>query len=336
MFRGRARGCLLGQLVGDALGAQVEFQTPHEIRQRYPEGVRMMEGGGVWGTLAGQPTDDSEMAIMLARALLEHGTWNGEAVLRGYNFWFATLPFDCGRTVANALGGGIMDPDSQANGALTRVSPLGIFGAGRPLPVVGDWARRDALLTHVHPVCLQINSLFVCAIARAISSGCSAADLYAQVREWAETGSVEVFGDEAGAGAGASCVDPAVLSAVKGAADSPPADFMSNMGWVLTAFRNALHQLVNASSFEEAIVDTIGRGGDTDTNAAVCGALLGAVHGFDAIPADWVSRVLSCRPAEGVPGVFHPRPEVLWPVDALELADGLLERQSAGSAQILV
>jgi hypothetical protein len=67
------------------------------------------------------------------------------------------------------------------------------------------------------------------------------------------------------------------------------------------------------------------RGGDTDTNAAICGALLGAVYGLDAIPAQWVDWVLNCCPQAGHPGVNRPRPECFWPVDALELADRLIQ-----------
>ncbi|UIJ85149.1 ADP-ribosylglycohydrolase family protein [Rhizobium leguminosarum] len=54
----RAIGCILGQLAGDALGSLVEFQTPQEIRQKYPRGVREIHDGGAWNTIAGQPTDD--------------------------------------------------------------------------------------------------------------------------------------------------------------------------------------------------------------------------------------------------------------------------------------
>lgn len=44
---------------------------------------------------------------------------------------------------------------------------------------------------------------------------------------------------------------------------------------MLTAFHNALWQLLHATNLEEAVVDnTVMRGGDTDTNAAICGALL--------------------------------------------------------------
>jgi hypothetical protein len=96
------------------------------------------------------------------------------------------------------------------------------------------------------------------------------------------------------------------------------------MGWVLIAFQNALWQLLYASDFEEALVDTVGRGGDTDTNAAICGALLGAVYGLEAIPEPWRRAVLGCRPKAGRPGVRRPRPEIYWPVDALDLAASLL------------
>ena len=69
----RAQGCLLGQLAGDALGSLVEFQSPEEIHRSYPEGVRELADGGTWNTIAGQPTDDSEMALLLARMQTERG-----------------------------------------------------------------------------------------------------------------------------------------------------------------------------------------------------------------------------------------------------------------------
>jgi hypothetical protein len=113
------------------------------------------------------------------------------------------------------------------------------------------------------------------------------------------------------------------------AAEAPPADYVHQQGWVLTAFRNALWQLLHASNLEEAVVDTVMRGGDTDTNAAICGALLGAVSGRDAVPGQWVDSLLKCRPAGGEPNVRHPRPECFWPVDALELAERLLKSGEA-------
>jgi hypothetical protein len=68
------------------------------------------------------------------------------------------------------------------------------------------------------------------------------------------------------------------------------------------------------------------RGGDTDTNAAICGALLGAVWGRNAIPAQWTEGVMNYRPAAGQPHVPRPRPECFWPVDALALVEGLIRK----------
>ena len=99
---------------------------------------------------------------------------------------------------------------------------------------------------------------------------------------------------------------------------------MTHMGWVLIAFQNALWQLLNAPGFEEGAIDTVMRGGDTDTNAAICGALLGAVYGANDIPTQWVESILKCRPEEGRPGVYRPRPKCFWPIDALELAEQLV------------
>ncbi len=302
-----AQGCLLGQLAGDALGSLVEFQTPEEIRREYPDGVRELADGGTWNTIAGQPTDDSEMALILARALTDKGCYDLEEVRKAYIFWLASEPFDCGYTVASGLHGR-HNPDSQANGAMMRISPLGIFGANFGLHQVADWARKDAAITHIHPVCQQANALYAMAIAHAIRSGCDARSLYAQIVSWAEEPQVE----------------NSLYEAVTGAADAPFADYVYQAGWVLIAFRNALWQLLNAESLEEAVVDTIMRGGDTDTNAAIAGALLGAIWGRGSIPAQWERTVLNCRPQAGRSGVNRPRPQCFWPVDALELAEGLI------------
>jgi len=51
----------------------------------------------------------------------------------------------------------------------------------------------------------------------------------------------------------------------------------------------------------------VGQGGDTDINGAICGALLGAVLGREAIPMRWRNAVLTCRPVVQV-GAKQPRP----------------------------
>ena len=306
----RAQGCLLGQLAGDALGSLVEFQSPDEIRRSYPDSVRELADGGTWNTIAGQPTDDSEMALLLARMLVKTGSYDPEAARREYQYWLSSHPFDCGMTISSGLRGNPLS-DSQANGAMMRVSPLGIFGAGFELNRVAEWAMEDAALTHPHLICRQANGLFAMGIAHAIQSGCKGKDLYVSIRQWAADRAVE----------------PPLMTVIVKAAYEPPADYLSKQGWVLIAFQNALFQLLHAPSLEEGVVDTIMRGGDTDTNAAICGALSGAVSGREAIPAQWLNSLRNCRPEPGRPGVRHPRPECFWPVDVLELAEGLIEKK---------
>ncbi|NUN15033.1 MAG: ADP-ribosylglycohydrolase family protein [Myxococcales bacterium] len=308
----RAQGCLLGQLAGDSLGSLVEFRSPADIRREYPKGVRELADGGTWNTIAGQPTDDSEMALLLARTLADQGRYDPDKARNAYIFWLDSGPFDCGMTVAEGLRGR-PNPDSQANGAMMRISPLGIFGANHDLELVAEWAKQDAAITHPHPVCRQANVLFTMAIAHAVGQGGDAQTLYRRIVAWAEE----------------MKVDGSLLDAVRGAAEAPPANYIHQQGWVLTAFRNALWQLLHATDLEQAVVDTVMRGGDTDTNAAICGALLGAVHGRNAVPIQWVDTVLNCRPKAGRTNVHHPRPECFWPVDALELAGRLLKSGEA-------
>ncbi|MDQ5848706.1 MAG: ADP-ribosylglycohydrolase family protein, partial [Pseudomonadota bacterium] len=110
------------------------------------------------------------------------------------------------------------------------------------------------------------------------------------------------------------------------AAAKRPADFFTRQGWVLTALGNAFYALLNLG-FEEALIQTVGQGGDTDTNAAICGALLGAAHGREAIPSRWILPVLACRPLAEC-GALRPRPIDYWPDDVLELAEALLWMRS--------
>ncbi|MCY3574060.1 MAG: ADP-ribosylglycohydrolase family protein [Chloroflexi bacterium] len=307
----RAQGCLLGQLAGDSLGSLVEFRSAADIRQQYPDGIHELADGGTFDTLAGQPTDDSEMALLLARMLVEQGIYDREAARLAYIDWLYSDPFDIGFTIRSGLQGQ-HNLTSQANGALMRISPLGIFGANYELRQVAEWARQDATLTHVHPVCQEANALYAMAIATAVREGCDAESLYAQIRAWSRE----------------MQVDASLQTAIEAAADSPPADYLSLQGWVLIAFQNALWQLLHAQNLQEGVCDTVMRGGDTDTNAAIAGALLGAVYGRAAIPAQWTMSILACCPQAGQPGVYQPRPKRFWPVDALELAAGLLGQES--------
>ena len=319
----RAVGCLFGQVIGDALGALVEFETPDQIRRRYPEGVRDLADGGTWDTFAGQPTDDSELALALARTLAGSCAFDVEAIAGAYGAWVASHPFDIGTTTRRALGAAALAPpgrraatamaaasgDSQANGALMRVAPAGIWA--RNAAEAAAIAAADARLTHPNPVCVAASAAFAAAIATAIAGGTPATMLDA-ARAQADDDAVRGALDDAAAG-------------------RKPADYVAQQGWVLTAFRNAVFHLLHTPDAESALVVTVGEGGDTDTNAAICGALLGAAHGRAAFPTRWVMPVLACRPLAGL-GARQPRPPEYWPDDLPELAEALLLRRHVGDA----
>jgi ADP-ribosyl-[dinitrogen reductase] hydrolase len=311
----RGQGCLLGQIAGDALGSLVEFMQPEAILARYPSGIFELADGGTFNTLAGQPTDDSEMALLLARDLIQRGTYDPETVHQQYLYWLDSQPFDCGHTIGNALRGE-KNPASEANGALMRISPLGVFGINHRLEQVADWAVEDAALTHPNAVCLQVNALYAMAITAAIRDNLTPQALYEKICRWAKT----------------RRTDDSVWKAVENAANELPSGIAGeSMGWVLIAFQNAIYQLLHAPDLRTGVINTVMLGGDTDTNAAIAGALLGAVHGRNAIPEQWQQAILNCRPQAGEAGVKQPRPPCFWPTDVLELAVALIRGGSSES-----
>jgi len=305
----RAQGALLGLLVGDALGAQVEFQSPDAIRRSYPDGLRELAPGGTWGLLAGQHTDDGEMALALARALVAGKGFDADLVGKAYIDWKASNPFDMGNTtsagIAALQGRGSANLASQANGALMRVAPIGIACAANPEKAAAC-ARQDAALTHPHPIAQSACAAFSAAVAVGVS-GADRRTMWSVAHALA--------GEDAAGGE--------IRQTLIEAQGSLPPSFTKNQGWVLTAFGNAFHRLWIGQEFDDALVATVGEGGDTDTNAAVCGALLGAAQGLSAIPGRWAGQVLSCRAVKGQ-GVRHPRPTACWGDDTLSLAEALL------------
>ncbi len=295
----RAQGVLLGQVIGDSLGALVEFKAAHEIAQRYPQGVRELADGGVYHTIAGQPTDDSEMALALARCLVANRGFLPDKVLDAYREWMTTRPVDIGATTERGLLG-LHTSESESNGALMRVSPLGVYYFSN-IQEAANAARADAALTHRNPVCVEASAGY----AAAIAAGVGGAGREEMIR------------------AALAHSSGAAHEAIRRGADgAPPAQYEKNQGWVLIALQNAFFRLAG-EGLEDALVKTVACGGDTDTNAAIAGALLGAAEGIEAVPMRWMRAVLACRPLVEA-GAPRPRPMSCWPDDVLELAEALL------------
>jgi ADP-ribosylglycohydrolase/fructose-1,6-bisphosphatase/inositol monophosphatase family enzyme len=315
----RAVGCLMGQVAGDSLGSLVEFAPPDEIASRYPGGVRDLADGGTWDTIAGQPTDDSELALALARCLADRQDWSAEAIAAAYGDWYASRPFDIGGTTRRALSAAARaasakaaaaqraaDPGSQSNGALMRCSPIGIWA--RDPAEAAAAGRADASLSHPHSVCQAASAAFTAAICCGIQGGDRQAMLAA-----AEAATAEPE---------AAALRAALARARQG---EGPVDFVRQQGWVVLAFHNAFRHLAAGTALERAVIETVAQGGDTDTNAAICGALIGATQGRAAIPPRWSAPILACRTLAEA-DIAHPRHPGYWPDDVAELAEALLLR----------
>jgi ADP-ribosyl-[dinitrogen reductase] hydrolase len=315
----RALGCMLGLVIGDSLGSQVEFQTAETIAAAYPSGVRDLADSPVWKTLAGQPTDDSELGLTLARGLVRMGRYDIEDAAAAYGRWYASEPFDCGHTTRTAFAPAAAalldkapaarskaDRGSQSNGSLMRIAPIGVWAANPD--EAAAIASEDSSLSHPHPVCRAACAAYAAAISAALAG--------ADRRGMLET--ALLIADSLGAEA--IPVGAALRQAAAGVA---PADFQHQMGWVLIALQNAFFHLAAGTAMEPALIATVGRGGDTDTNGAIAGALLGAADGRGSLPVRWVMPVLTCRADPGLHPA-RPRPREYWADDLLDLTEALL------------
>nr|WP_294529592.1 inositol monophosphatase family protein [uncultured Rhodopila sp.] len=320
----RALGCLLGMVIGDSLGSQVEFQTAAAIRARYPDGVRDLNPSPVWRTLAGQPTDDSELGLTLARSLVRSGRYDPEDAAAAYGRWYSSGPFDIGGTTALAFGAaasapaekaaaarGAADARSQANGSLMRIAPIGVWAADAD--AAASTAGADSGLSHPHPVCRAACATFAAAISASLAGGDRQAMMQTAIR----------IAREAGPEAA-----PVVRALENAAAGVAPKEFQHQMGWVLIALQNAFYHLAAGTALEPALIRTVGSGGDTDTNGAIAGALLGAADGRASFPVRWTMPVLTCRPDPAL-NPARPRPEAYWPDDLLDLTEALVLRRAA-------
>lgn len=288
---------MYGQIIGDNLGAIVEFNTPEEIRTKFPNGVRELIGGGPFDVAPGQATDDSELALALARSITRCGGYSPHDVYDTYLRWGASFPTDIGNTCSAALQPPFEpNPRSKSNGALMRVSPIAVAYANAP-ELARQHARTDARMTHPNDYPVAINGVYAEALARTIA------------------------GEEPGA-ALVKAAGP-MRKLVETCMQELPEDVHSqSIGFVRYAFNIACYYAVNGTSFEEDLVEIVGMGGDTDTNAAIAGAFLGAVYGEDAIPARWRGVIDNYQTGDA------DRPEEYSTEGALGLVDELLTLRS--------
>jgi poly(ADP-ribose) glycohydrolase ARH3 len=280
-LRHRFHGCLLGQAVGDALGAPFEglpadyvywaLGPVHELIQRpSSEPLRY--------------TDDTQMLIGAAEALVSDGEIRQEHLLarfvanyepeRGYGR-------GARRIIELAGAGGdwqdlaetVFPGGSFGNGAAMRVAPVGLLFR-HDLARVAEQARLSALPTHRHPLGIEGAQVLALAVALAL-----------------EPFDRQAFFDRL---LGA-CVSAEFRHKIDQASQARSTGDLADLGNGIAALESVPTAIASFALTPDSYADTIGNvillGDDTDTLAAMTGALVGAHLGVGAIPAGWVERL---------------------------------------------
>ena len=272
----RFAGCLLGLAVGDAFAAPFEGVPDWFILAEHGLPEKFMQ------VPLNDPmryTDDTEMAIGVAEALAERGRIDPEHLMsrfvanftpnRGYGSGARKIleaardGEDWDRIAETNFPGG-----SLGNGAAMRVAPVGLL-FHRDLDAVWEQAALSARPTHRHPVGIEAAQAMALAVALAVrSEAIERKPFLKQLRERATTEEMTWALDTA-------------MGLRKG-------DQYSVLGSTLQAHRSVVTAIAlfaaEGGDFMRAVGRCVALGDDTDTLAAMAGALCGALGGQAAVP----------------------------------------------------
>ncbi|PHH80273.1 hypothetical protein CDD82_1875 [Ophiocordyceps australis] len=311
----RVLGAMLGLHAGDSLGATLEFDTHEEIKAKYPDGLQDIIGGGTFDWPAGHATDDTDMARAVMLAYRER-TGPEDDVARRAAEWFlrwkqgidwpdrqpGSTPKDIGLATAVGLDryAETRDPDqagagvNQAgNGSLMRCLATGLWQ--------GDAEKRRhesiriSAVTHNDARCTVSCAVYNAMVARLVSlpakTSASEAATVALVEAEAEAERLEA--DSPTKPVLRALGQGMQLSVEELARNGPQKGSLPGKarGYVLETLALAVAALRDERPLRDVLVDVVRVGGDTDTNAAVAGGLLGARDGHEAIPEAWSEKL---------------------------------------------
>lgn len=278
-----ARGTLLGLACGDALGRPVEFKSPEQISQHYGTVTEML-ANGTHRKPAGTVTDDTDLALCIARSLVENETFNGEDIADRFLEWYQSGPFDIGIMTADAIreyANGVSWRDAgrevwqhksegsnAGNGSVMRCVPHAIAFAN-DIKTLVQVSRESSAITHYDPRCT-----WGCAILN-----CTIAGYLREQERPLEDALSRVEGD----------APDELVETIRLVPDMLASEQLENTGYVVHTLQTALYDALTADSPEEAIVTAVNRGGDTDTIGAVAGAVAGARFGAERLPDRWLA-----------------------------------------------
>jgi len=279
----RFRGALLGLACGDAVGTTVEFESRGTFKP-----VIDMVGGGPFNLQPGEWTDDTSMALCLAASLIEKHGFDPHDQLTRYCRWrnegymsSTGHCFDIGNTTSDALdrlerlgtpfcSDAAANANMAANGCIMRLAPIPMwFYPDREAAI--HYAALSAKTTHGALECLETSRLFSAMLHSALD-GASKEEL--------------LFGkSELG------LTSPAVQALAKGSYAVKTRDQIRGSSYVVEALEAALWCFLNTDTFKAAVLAATNLGDDADTTAAICGQLVGAFYGENAIPRPWLKRL---------------------------------------------
>lgn len=253
------KSVLFGLAVGDALG------VPFEFCERGSFECTTMVGFGTHFQPAGTWSDDTSMALATLDSLIQRKSVDVQDMRQKYLTWLSEgiytphgRVFDVGLTTSQALvsGQGRDDFYSNGNGSLMRIAPLAFF------PVSSKDIASVSAITHAHPIS-QLACIIFIEVLKGLLEGKDINALLAK-RDY-----------------------PSPFDRLN-KLDRLPKGSISSSGYVVDSLEASIWCLVQTKSFEEAVLLAVNHGDDTDTIAAITGALAGAVYGFDAIPSKWL------------------------------------------------
>jgi ADP-ribosylglycohydrolase len=293
----RARGAFIGLAVGDALGSPTEGKTPDEIFSRWGRVTNFLsdDQGG---------SDDTEYALFSSNLLLKYKRELTSAIVaEAYRNDIVNAAnsykgagFSEIIAIAN-LTKGLQPPasgqhlHSWSDGLAMRVVPYGIASAGDP-HFAAYLAEQDGFVTNAGEG-IYSGQAVAAAIAVAMT-GASIEKITDAALDVIPGNSWTASSITRGISIGASCHD--VWSSLKQLHTSLACSYYFWPDLAPEAVGLAFGILAAArGEFENSVLGAVNIGRDTDTIAAITGAICGALNGIQVIPERWIKRISVSR-----------------------------------------
>lgn len=317
--RDRAIGALAGLALGDALGMPTQSMSREWIAARYGRVTTLLDAAPdqpiAPGMLAGSVTDDTEQALLLAGLLIDGAgrvdaaafadaleRWEADMVRRGSA---DLLGPSTKRAIQRLHAGESPDEagrDGTTNGAAMRVTPVGVAVPASDQDALLDTVVQASRVTHNS----SIGIAAAAAVAAAVSAGVAGTDLGAALDAAERAAAAGARRGRWAAGGDIAARIRWARGFVRGRSRADLADAVADViGTSVAAQESVVAALALAEALGDEPLDALtlaaGIGGDTDTVAAICGAVLGAHHGVGGLPADLLDTVLRVNRLEPAP-----------------------------------